>query len=529
VTEDAAPEPTAEPAPAASAPGWRSFADRNALWLALGALAVAGGLLAVGIQLDPGTFYDHYWWPDIYGPLVVDAHQCPTDANCPGISADHPVRAADNYTVKSELTYGVVLALLLYGIYVGLFRRYQIRVDGWFIASLAPWLLLGPVGRVLEDANVFCPANTVPCASPSLFSFLYISPVIYVQIALYVIGAMLLGLAAQRRPERGWRSQTAFVAVPLLLGLALFGALDATRSRWFSVLPPFWFVALVCVLAAGLYAWRAAGGFGTANAAVFALGLPFAASAVFLVLSWLAGQVWSPAAWASGAFYRLAGAFVLMIAILVAVVVWALARLLTAWRVDERWAAVAGKASADATRRVGWIGGLLAALGFLVAGIVPNLTPFFDGVPDKPLVIPLLILVGSALLAVFAFLEIGRGIAVRPGSLLVFAAGLNVAMVFAHVLDGMATWVALDDPLGFGVPPYSEKHPFSEALLGYWGGALYPVAKLVMVLVVAWLLDKETASAGPDERNLVGLVKMAIFALGFGPGLRDLLRLSMGV
>jgi uncharacterized membrane protein len=515
-------EPTATPA-------WRPFVEKHALWLALGGLVVAGGLLYVGVQADPGVFYDHYWWPDIYGSLVVDAHQCKTDVDCPGVQGPPGVHAADNYTVKSELTYGVVLAVMLYGIYMGLFRRYHIRADGWFVAALLPWMALGPVGRALEDANVFCPANTIPCAAPSPFAYLYISPIIYVQIALWVIGAMLLGVWIERRAsERGWRYQSGVVAGVLALGLVAFVALSLDQAALFSVLPPVWAMALACALAAGVFAWRARAGYATMNLTVFALGIPFAFGALFLCLRWIAGDVWAPQAW-NGTLYRWPGFFVLVTALLVALLVWAIARVLHVWRVDDAWARAAGKASDRTTRRVGWTGAALLVLALLMAGVVPNLAPFFDGVPSKPLLIPLLGYVGVALLLVFAFLEVGRGIAGRPTAILAFALGINVAMVFAHVMDGVATWVALDDPFGFGLPSYSEKHPFSQALLDYWGGFLYPFAKLVMVLVVAWLLDREVKGDTEDEQNMVGLVKMAIFALGFGPGLRDLLRLTMGV
>src|SRR5581483_6389330 len=107
-------------------------------------------------------------------------------------------------------------------------------------------------------------------------------------------------------------------------------------------------------------------------------------------------------------------------------------------------------------------------------------------------------------------------------AILAFALGLNAALVFGHMIDGISTWVALKDPLGFGIPPYSEKHPFSDFLLRYLGGFLYPLAKLLMILVVVWLLDRETEGK-EEDRNMVGLVKMAIFVLGFAPGLRDLL------
>ena len=209
--------------------GLRETVERNALWVALGAVVLAGGLVAVGVQLAPETFYDHFWWEDIWGPLTVDAHQCKTDVNCAGVVAPHGVRAKDGYTVTSELTYGLVLAVMLYGIYVGLFRKHRIVADGWFVLGLLPWILLGPVGRVLEDADVFCKAGTR--CDPGPFAFVFISPVIYIAIAVCVIAAMLIGLAIEKRRYGPPRTLTTIVGGVLLAGFAAFaGAKHALRA-----------------------------------------------------------------------------------------------------------------------------------------------------------------------------------------------------------------------------------------------------------------------------------------------------------
>lgn len=543
------------------------------MWLSLGALLLAGGLVAVGVEVAPQTFYDHFVWEDLWGPLTVDAHQCKTnlDAPCQSLGPSG-VLAKDGYTITSELTYGIVLAALLYGIYQGLFRKYAIVADGWFVGALLPWILLGPTGRVLEDANVFLRAGTDH--DPGPFAFVFISPVIYIFIALMVIAAMLLGVRARERPQQA----PFLVGGALAAGLAVVAWLNlahgpTSTDAWFTALPPMWFV-VVAFLAAFVVHQLVARRWGTSiNLVVFSLGLPLALGCLWLIGRWMSGDVWAPVAW-NGRFYALAGAFVLLSAIAIALLVYLAARRLAGSALERRWREAASRMPESAEKRVGWAAVIALGLAALKGGILPNVASFFDALPDAA--IPIFALVGAVLLAVFIFLHVGRESARRPGAIFLFASGINAALVLGHMIDGLATWVALDDPLGFGIPPYSEKHPFSEFLLRYWGGALYPAAKLAMVLVVAWLLDRETtkhdapalaptpptpppeaidetsdaahtpelspmepesappvaARAAPstfDERNLVGLVKMAIFVLGFAPGLRDLLRLAMGV
>jgi uncharacterized membrane protein len=504
----------------------RPLAERNALWLALGAIALAGALVAVGVRVAPETFYDHYWWEDIWGPLVVDAHQCRTSVDPACASLGPPgVLAKDGYTLVSELTYGAVLAVMLYGIYVGVFRRYGIVADARFVLALVPWMLVGPVGRVLEDADVFCRAGTR--CDPGPFAYVFISPVIYIAIAVCVLAAMLVGVAVERRRYAEPETLTIAVGGVLLGGLLLFAGVALYRASWFTALPPVWAIALACAGALWLFHARARRGLATMNLVVLVLGVPFAAGVLWLVGRWLAGARWSDAPW-GGAYFRDAGLFVLAVAILVAGLVWALARALVEYGVERRLARAAQRVPHAWDPRVGYAGIALLVLAFLMTGALPALGVFAT-IPRANVLIPLCATAGGALLAAYALLALGRGAAAQPGALYAFAAPLNVGIVAAHVMDGMATWVALADPLGFGIPQYGEKHPVGEFLLGYWGGFLFPFTKLALVLVVVWVLDRETKSTTPDERNMVGLVKMAILALGFGPGLRDTLRLAMGV
>ncbi len=116
---------------------------------------------------------------------------------------------------------------------------------------------------------------------------------------------------------------------------------------------------------------------------------------------------------------------------------------------------------------------------------------------------------------------------------------VNLLIVFAQVLDGVATSLGLD------MAGYVEKHVLSAALIdtfkefsiqiGFDFGATYPTflsfvpVKLLLSLFVIYVIDingKEDAQASP---TLIGMVKFAIIMVGIGPGIRDFVRLAMGV
>ncbi len=91
----------------------------------------------------------------------------------------------------------------------------------------------------------------------------------------------------------------------------------------------------------------------------------------------------------------------------------------------------------------------------------------------------------------------------------------------AHFLDATATFVTLDLFSNLG---YFEQHPLTR-LIGTLGGSYvwFYVAKLY-VLVVLYFINKDV-----EDKNFRNLLKFAVLILGLGPGLRDTLRLSMGV
>jgi len=58
---------------------------------------------------------------------------------------------------------------------------------------------------------------------------------------------------------------------------------------------------------------------------------------------------------------------------------------------------------------------------------------------------------------------------------------------------------------------------------------LFPILKFVLIIVVIYVFDVLYKEELKDHLTLVNLLKICIIILGFSPGLRDLLRVTMGV
>ena len=110
----------------------------------------------------------------------------------------------------------------------------------------------------------------------------------------------------------------------------------------------------------------------------------------------------------------------------------------------------------------------------------------------------------------------------------VFSEPLNLGMLTGHMLDGITSYVSIYDPLRMGFIPYSEKHPASDILMQIWP-PLFPIVKFLLIIFVIYVLDILYREELKDYRRFVNILKIVIFILGFAPGLRDLLRVMMGV
>ncbi len=116
---------------------------------------------------------------------------------------------------------------------------------------------------------------------------------------------------------------------------------------------------------------------------------------------------------------------------------------------------------------------------------------------------------------------------------------INLLLIFSQTLDGVGTSFGLD------LANYGEKHvlsgyvieqfrAFSESI-GWEFGASHPTflafapLKLAVSMLVVYTIDIYSKDEVEQHPNLIGLVKFAIIMVGIGPGVRNIVRLFLGV
>jgi uncharacterized membrane protein len=286
---------------------------------------------------------------------------------------------------------------------------------------------------------------------------LFISPVIYVQIAILVLIFMVIGIhVAKAYVARPGKAMTLFGAA-LLVFVSLYAAVITADPGKFAYAPHPIGMVLFAGLATGLFGLQVQRGASPVNASLLAGGLAFVLPGMFLVARWITVGQWAP-------------------------------------------------------------GGAVA------------LNPVYLGY----------VLVPAVGITALVFLA-GRRLSKSRAHLLPYAVGVNAALVFAHMLDAFATFFAVCSSTastapchgasGFGLTliGYGEKHPVSNFLLTFGDGWGFPLIKLVMILVVIHVIDSELKQDMGGDENMAGLVKLAVFILGFAPGTRDVLRVVMGI
>ncbi|UCC91343.1 MAG: DUF63 family protein [Candidatus Aenigmatarchaeota archaeon] len=94
----------------------------------------------------------------------------------------------------------------------------------------------------------------------------------------------------------------------------------------------------------------------------------------------------------------------------------------------------------------------------------------------------------------------------------------NSGLLSSHMLDASATYVAMTF---FG---YLEQHPLPRFLIGMTNPAAMFLLKLVVLIPVLYIIDKYSEPG--DFKNFL---KIVVLILGLAPGLRDMIRLMVGV
>ncbi len=400
-----------------------SFA-RHSLLIVGVILIVILAVIILGLLLVPSLFYDQWIWKYYWGPVVADAS---------GHSVSyHGVVVTEGYTIVSELTYGIILVGALFGLYQ-LLKKLKIVIDWYFCLALLPYILFGPVTRVLEDANYFF--------VPEVYWF--ISPLIYLQTTIYVLIFLFLGYFLQKR-ESAWSHRRT-----VLVLLFLFAIVDvAYIVIWYLNVPYAMYriepgvFCVVSVVAFLPFVYRyLKKQTQTINTVIFSGGLLILLPFAYLIGRWLLGEQWS---------------------------------------------------GTEGVR-------------FDVFLLVMGLTAF--------------------IVAVVFFVAYGFK---NNETIKVYKAPLNLSMLSGHLIDGLTSWISIYDPFHMGLPSYIEKHPASNFLLETWP-PLFPIIKFLLIILVIYVFDVLYKKELTRYVRLVNLIKIGIFILGVSPGLRDLLRVTMGV
>ena len=94
----------------------------------------------------------------------------------------NPIIHDTGYNPVNTLTWALILAPLCLILVLKLLRRFRVAIDEAFIAAVSPYILLGAVLRVIEDAELISPP----------ISYMLISPLIYLLLIMYVISLLLI-------------------------------------------------------------------------------------------------------------------------------------------------------------------------------------------------------------------------------------------------------------------------------------------------------------------------------------------------
>lgn len=196
---------------------------RNAL-IAL-AIIVPFAVVAIGCAIPQthDAFYTNFVWKYFWGPSVADIEGHDVQY--------HGVPAGDEYTLVSELTYGAILVVCLLGIYKVL-QAAKIRLDDNFIYSLVPFIFLGPILRVFEDALLFNPP----------IQYAFISPFLFFLMGGMVLLFLLIG-ARIRDTHAGIVRQTVYFGAVMGITSALYAIACLEIPGQFSYMVPPSFVA----------------------------------------------------------------------------------------------------------------------------------------------------------------------------------------------------------------------------------------------------------------------------------------------
>ena len=149
------------------------------------------------------------------------------------------------YGPVEYLVYSAVMLVLAFFVIFPILDKRGVKFDSGFFLALLPYILLGSALRVLEDM-AFLPRSWNPLELP----YYFVTPGIYLLIAIVTIACLALSLFLSKRLNKGFARVFAFVGLVLSVPIALFEIVNF--HAWlgvFSVLLLTATIVLVLILA----------------------------------------------------------------------------------------------------------------------------------------------------------------------------------------------------------------------------------------------------------------------------------------
>ena len=128
---------------------------------------------AIGALIIISYFWEplrDFWYQNFFAPLLADARGVPVD----GITATYNTYNTILYAFLFYLGFVIIRDLL---------KKWKVKIDDDFMFATFPLIVAGGAIRVLEDAGHF----------EEPLQYFFISPLIYLTLALYSIGALWVG------------------------------------------------------------------------------------------------------------------------------------------------------------------------------------------------------------------------------------------------------------------------------------------------------------------------------------------------
>jgi len=399
-----------------------------------------------GLIVAPDLFWGDFLGPYVWEPITKDA----------GTSGDA------GYSLVNTAFY-ILTMIGAVIVFQALFRHWQLPTGDRMVWALIAWVALAPILRVLEDADFF----------GSETDFLFISPVIHIHLAAWLIAVGIVGHIFAR-------DRLGMFAALVLGYLLFFGLL--VQPNWAEHDMGVLFAmsgAIAGVFTLYLVIHNTWGWHGIPRAMI-----AFASALIVMGLGhWLqlASTPWvqengtmpkeNPALWP-----------VLVVIIIPLVVAW------TVWQY--------GRDNLIAIRSSG-----------NEVGVIPDGMTLEEWESEDRSEHPVERLTPTAILA-------------TP---------MVAGMLFGQLCDGLATMVGID---WFG---YSEKHPVSDAVIQFGdslelignGAWLFFLVKAAIISLIIYLFAEMRVER--RQQHLRVLIVLAVMIVGMAPGLRDIGRLILGV